>query len=273
MLVSGPGDLIFKPRNQWHTFWNADDEPARILEIISPAGFEKHFAELVGPAIEERISSRSATSPWSAVWARSGSAKHPEASSTVRLARRRTDLTRYAGTPRDWTQRRDRETTSDQDRGSEVLKVSAPRSNRLPVLMRHDLEIDGSVRSCTAHVASSRDSVTDPSAGWSPRPSRSSSFSFNPRSRQGWSGTDTQTRRAGRPAIGPGLPDVAHPLERLEFPPPSFPGSTSNAASVHAPAWIMDNHLECAPGGPAFVFVRPRIRRCRSSASRTAGAC
>ena len=47
VLVSGPGDLIFKPRNQWHTFWNADDEPARILEIISPAGFEKYFAELV----------------------------------------------------------------------------------------------------------------------------------------------------------------------------------------------------------------------------------
>src|SRR3954469_19286390 len=24
-----PGDLIFKPRDQWHTFWNAGDEPAR----------------------------------------------------------------------------------------------------------------------------------------------------------------------------------------------------------------------------------------------------
>ena len=47
VLVSGPGDLIFKPRNQWHTFWNAGDEPARILEIISPAGFERYFAELV----------------------------------------------------------------------------------------------------------------------------------------------------------------------------------------------------------------------------------
>jgi quercetin dioxygenase-like cupin family protein len=45
--VGGPGDLIFKPRNQWHTFWNAGDEPARILEIISPAGFERYFAELV----------------------------------------------------------------------------------------------------------------------------------------------------------------------------------------------------------------------------------
>src|SRR3954462_9424061 len=47
-VVTGePGDLIFKPRNQWHTFWNAGDEPARILEIIAPAGFERFFAELV----------------------------------------------------------------------------------------------------------------------------------------------------------------------------------------------------------------------------------
>lgn len=41
------GDLIFKPRNQWHTFWNAGDTPARILEIISPAGFERYFDELI----------------------------------------------------------------------------------------------------------------------------------------------------------------------------------------------------------------------------------
>ena len=47
VLVGGPGDLIFKPRNQWHTFWNAGDEPCRILEIIAPGGFEKFFEELV----------------------------------------------------------------------------------------------------------------------------------------------------------------------------------------------------------------------------------
>ena len=40
------GDLVFKPRGQWHTFWNAGDEPCRILEIISPGGFEQFFAEL-----------------------------------------------------------------------------------------------------------------------------------------------------------------------------------------------------------------------------------
>jgi mannose-6-phosphate isomerase-like protein (cupin superfamily) len=47
VLIGKPGDLIFKPRNQWHTFWNAGDEAARILEIISPAGFEQFFSELV----------------------------------------------------------------------------------------------------------------------------------------------------------------------------------------------------------------------------------
>jgi mannose-6-phosphate isomerase-like protein (cupin superfamily) len=46
-LEAGPGDLVFKPRGEWHTFWNAGDEPCRILEIIAPAGFERFFAELV----------------------------------------------------------------------------------------------------------------------------------------------------------------------------------------------------------------------------------
>ena len=47
VVYGEPGDLIFKPRDQWHTFWNADDSPARILEVISPAGFEQFFSELV----------------------------------------------------------------------------------------------------------------------------------------------------------------------------------------------------------------------------------
>ena len=46
-VEAGPGDLVHKPRGQWHTFWNAGDEPCRILEIISPAGFERFFAELI----------------------------------------------------------------------------------------------------------------------------------------------------------------------------------------------------------------------------------
>jgi mannose-6-phosphate isomerase-like protein (cupin superfamily) len=40
------GDTVFKPRDQWHTFWNAGDEPCRILEIIAPGGFEHFFDEL-----------------------------------------------------------------------------------------------------------------------------------------------------------------------------------------------------------------------------------
>lgn len=47
VLDAGPGDLVFKPRKQWHTFWNAGEEPCRILEIISPAGFEGFFRELI----------------------------------------------------------------------------------------------------------------------------------------------------------------------------------------------------------------------------------
>jgi mannose-6-phosphate isomerase-like protein (cupin superfamily) len=43
VLKARPGDLVFKPRNQWHTFWNAGDEPALILELIAPAGFEEFF--------------------------------------------------------------------------------------------------------------------------------------------------------------------------------------------------------------------------------------
>src|SRR5690242_9306014 len=46
VVEAGPGDLVFKPRDQWHTFWNAGDEPCRILEIIAPAGFERFFKEL-----------------------------------------------------------------------------------------------------------------------------------------------------------------------------------------------------------------------------------
>jgi hypothetical protein len=46
IVYAEPGDLVFKPRGQWHTFWNAGAVPARILEIISPAGFEKFFDQV-----------------------------------------------------------------------------------------------------------------------------------------------------------------------------------------------------------------------------------
>jgi mannose-6-phosphate isomerase-like protein (cupin superfamily) len=46
VVYAEPGDLVYKPRDVWHTFWNATDRPARLLEIISPAGFEQLFVEL-----------------------------------------------------------------------------------------------------------------------------------------------------------------------------------------------------------------------------------
>jgi quercetin dioxygenase-like cupin family protein len=50
VVYGKPGDLIVKPRGQWHTFWNPDAAPARLLEIISPAGFERFFDTLTGLA-------------------------------------------------------------------------------------------------------------------------------------------------------------------------------------------------------------------------------
>ena len=61
--VARPGDLVFKPRGVPHAFWNATNTLARALEIISPAGFERYFAELAslfppanqGPRDEEAV--------------------------------------------------------------------------------------------------------------------------------------------------------------------------------------------------------------------------
>jgi mannose-6-phosphate isomerase-like protein (cupin superfamily) len=46
VVYAEAGDFVFKPREQWHTFWNDGDEPCRILEIIAPGGFEHYFDEL-----------------------------------------------------------------------------------------------------------------------------------------------------------------------------------------------------------------------------------
>jgi mannose-6-phosphate isomerase-like protein (cupin superfamily) len=61
-LVAGPGDLIFKPHGQWHTFWNAGDEPAAVLELISPGGLEELFREIgtMGEPDPETLAARAA---------------------------------------------------------------------------------------------------------------------------------------------------------------------------------------------------------------------
>ena len=45
-VVLGAGGYITKPRGEMHTMWNAGREPARMIEISSPSGFESFFREL-----------------------------------------------------------------------------------------------------------------------------------------------------------------------------------------------------------------------------------
>ena len=51
-VIAEPGDLVFKPRGQWHTFWNPGDTPTRVLELITPSGLEELFRELGTPGVE-----------------------------------------------------------------------------------------------------------------------------------------------------------------------------------------------------------------------------
>ena len=46
-VVLGPGGYITKPRGEAHAMWNAGVEPARMIEVISPAGFELFFRAVV----------------------------------------------------------------------------------------------------------------------------------------------------------------------------------------------------------------------------------
>ena len=46
VVTAEPGTWVFKPRGQWHTFWNAGHMPCEIIEVISPAGFENYFREM-----------------------------------------------------------------------------------------------------------------------------------------------------------------------------------------------------------------------------------
>jgi quercetin dioxygenase-like cupin family protein len=45
-VVLGAGGYITKPRNELHTMWNAGKTPARMIEVISPSGFEHFFREV-----------------------------------------------------------------------------------------------------------------------------------------------------------------------------------------------------------------------------------
>jgi len=43
------GDLVYMPRNVPHRFQNGSDQPARMLVIFSPGGFERGFLEIGRP--------------------------------------------------------------------------------------------------------------------------------------------------------------------------------------------------------------------------------
>lgn len=47
LVEARPGTLVVKPRGLPHTFWNQGQVPLRVLELISPAGSERYFDELV----------------------------------------------------------------------------------------------------------------------------------------------------------------------------------------------------------------------------------
>jgi quercetin dioxygenase-like cupin family protein len=59
-VILAPGGYITKPRGEVHTMWNASSTPARMIEVISPAGFEHFFRELselvaAGPPAPEAV--------------------------------------------------------------------------------------------------------------------------------------------------------------------------------------------------------------------------
>jgi mannose-6-phosphate isomerase-like protein (cupin superfamily) len=43
---AGPGSYVVKPKDVPHAIWNMGPEPSHVIEIVSPAGFERYFDEL-----------------------------------------------------------------------------------------------------------------------------------------------------------------------------------------------------------------------------------
>lgn len=60
-VVLGAGGYITKPRGELHAMWNAGKTPARMIEIISPAGFENFFRDIAdmtaagSPALDDVV--------------------------------------------------------------------------------------------------------------------------------------------------------------------------------------------------------------------------
>lgn len=80
IVFAEPGDLVYKPRDVWHTFWNASDSPARLLEVISPAGFDQFFVELAA------LIGSGAAAPAAIAALNSGYGLHVDPEGTARIA-------------------------------------------------------------------------------------------------------------------------------------------------------------------------------------------
>ena len=64
-VVLAPGGYITKPRSQMHAMWNAGNVPGRIIEIITPGGFETYFREL-GELLAPHMPARTLPEQWQA---------------------------------------------------------------------------------------------------------------------------------------------------------------------------------------------------------------
>ncbi len=106
--VLGPGGYITKPRGEAHAMWNAGSEPARMIEVISPAGFEEFFRAVVD-LLESGGLTRSAVRRWppSTAWSSSTPLGWPTSSPASGSA-----PTRVRTLPRPWLESRAWSSTS-----------------------------------------------------------------------------------------------------------------------------------------------------------------
>jgi quercetin dioxygenase-like cupin family protein len=51
-VVAGPGDVVFKPRGEAHSFLNRGDTPVHFLALFAPTTIEPYFGELA-PLVPE----------------------------------------------------------------------------------------------------------------------------------------------------------------------------------------------------------------------------
>jgi mannose-6-phosphate isomerase-like protein (cupin superfamily) len=60
IAIASAGSWALKPRRVMHAIWNAESDPARIIEILTPAGTERWFDEIARLADEDREGFRNA---------------------------------------------------------------------------------------------------------------------------------------------------------------------------------------------------------------------